>query len=309
MDPSGNALATQDAVYPFIGKKWSHKLVVILAAAIPFALTVFAVVRLWGAHVTWLDLTLLAVGHTVVGLGISLGYHRLVAHNAFQARAPVRFVLFALAAGALQGGPASWAATHRRHHALSDKPGDPHSPLEGLWHAHFGWLQKGNLVHTGPAHERLMKDPMIRFFERTWLAWVVASFLVPGLIAWTILGGGHFWQGVLWGGAVRVFLVHHTTWSINSICHTFGTRPYRSPDVARNNALFGIFGFGEGWHNNHHAFPNSAYIGHRWWQVDIGKYVLWMLRPLRLVRNLHIPTREDRMARMVRRPRKRPTAS
>ncbi len=296
-----------DATYPFIGHHRGHRTAVILAAVVPFALTILAIALLWGRHVTWLDLGLLVGLQALATLGITLGYHRMTAHGAFKAPAPVRAVLLAMAAMSIEGGPASWAATHRRHHALSDKPGDPHSPLDGLWHSHFGWLAKGNLVHSGPGHERLMRDPVVRFFEKTQLAWVVASIVLPGLVGLAVVGTwGAFWQALLWGGVVRVFLVHHITWSINSICHTVGTRPYESPDTARNNALFGVLAFGEGWHNNHHAFPDSAYLGHRWYQVDLGKYVLLMLRPLRLVHDLRIPTKQQQAARLRKKPTKAP---
>ena len=165
----------------------------------------------------------------------------------------------------------------------------------------MGWLWKGNLVHSGPAYDRLMRDPMIRFFEKTQFFWYAMTFVMPGLLALAIVGTwGAFWQGALWGGAVRVFLMHHITWSINSICHAWGTRPYTSPDVARNNAIFGVLGYGEGWHNNHHAFPDSAHIGHRWYQIDLGRYVLAVLRPFKLVYDLKLPSREERMARSVK---------
>ncbi len=291
-------MSSVDNTYPFIGKKMGNRIAVVLAAAIPFALTILAIALLWGSHVTWLDLGMLIFLQAVAGVGISLGYHRMTAHGAFKARAPVRALLYSMAAMSVEGGPASWAATHRRHHALSDKPGDPHSPLDGLWHSHFGWLAKGNLVHSGPGHDRLMRDPVVRFFEKTQLFWIISSLVVPGLVGLAVFGTwGHFWQSLLWGGVVRVFLVHHITWSINSICHIIGTRPYNSPDVARNNAFFGIFGFGEGWHNNHHAFPDSAYIGLRWYQVDLGRYVLFFLKPLRLVTDLRVPTKQQRAER------------
>ncbi len=290
-----------DTAYPFIGRHLGHKITVTLAAIIPFALTIFAIVQLWGSHVTWLDLGLLFILQATAGIGITLGFHRLLAHGAYKASAPVRFVLLLMGVTALQGGPAAWAATHRRHHARADQPGDPHSPLEGFWHAHFGWLPKGNLVHKGPAHAKLMQDPVVAFLERTQLLWIVLSFIVPGAIAFAVMGTwGAFWQAVLWGGVVRVFLVHHVTWSINSVCHTWGTRPYASPDVARNNAIFGVLGFGEGWHNNHHAFPKSAYLGHRWYQFDIGRYILVVLRALGLVRDVKVPSREERRARSAK---------
>ena len=291
-----------ERTYPFQGKGALHKLAVTAASVIPLALTVFAIVRLWGLHVSGLDIALLVGMHIFGGLGISLGYHRMLTHGAFRARTPVRAALVFAGILSLQGGPASWAATHRRHHALADQKGDPHSPLEGLFHAHWGWMWKGNLVHEGPAFDRLMRDPVVRFFQRTQAIWYAFTFLLPALIAFAVVGTWPaFFQGMLWGGAVRIFLMHHITWSINSICHAWGTRPYESPDVARNNGIFGWLGYGEGWHNNHHAFPDSAYLGHRWWQFDLGKYVLQPLRWFRLVYDVRIPSRAERMSRRASR--------
>jgi stearoyl-CoA desaturase (delta-9 desaturase) len=294
-------VSTAETTYPFIGKNLGNQIGVTLATIIPLAATLTALLLLFGSYASWLDIWIMIGMHIVGGLGISLGYHRLTTHGAFKARKPAQAVLVWAGIQSLQGGPASWAATHRRHHSLADKPGDPHSPLEGLWHAHMGWLWKGNLVHDGPAFERLMRDPVIRFFEKTQALWYALTFLIPGAIAFAIVGTpASFWQAVLWGGAVRIFLMHHITWSINSICHAWGTRPYDSPDVARNNVIFGVLGYGEGWHNNHHAFPNSAYLGHRWYQFDLGKYALWVLRPLGLVYDLVIPSRDDRKRRSVK---------
>ncbi len=287
-----------DTTYPFMGPSLPQRLMVAFIAFVPLAAAITAIVFLFGSWVSWLDISLMFGAWAVGGLGISVAYHRLVAHGAFKASAPVRAVLIWMGIQTLQGGPATWAATHRRHHALSDKEGDPHSPLNGLWHSHFGWLWKGRLVHEGPAYKILMRDPVIRFFERTALFWFVMTFLIPGFIALAITGSWlAFATGVLWGGFVRVFIMHHVTWSINSICHTWGTRPYESPDIARNNVIFGLLGFGEGWHNNHHAFPNSAYLGHRWYQVDFGKYMLLAMKPFGLVHDLVVPSREERLRR------------
>lgn len=303
------AQATIDKVYPFIGKTTGQRIAVLAVAVLPMVFTLMAIALLWGRYVGWLDIALLLGFWAIAGMGVSVGYHRMTAHKAFKAPAPVRAVLLWMSLQALQGGPATWAATHRRHHALSDQPGDPHSPLDGLWHAHVGWMWKGNLVHDGPVYKKLMQDPLIRFFERTQGIWYALTFVLPGLIGLAVtqtwMGGV---QAALWGGAVRVFMGHHITWSINSICHTFGTRPYDSPDVARNNAFFALVGFGEGWHNNHHAFPRSAYLGHRWYQVDLGKYLILALRPLRLVRDVVVPTREERMAKRKTRRRAPATA-
>ncbi len=292
---------TQDNTYPMLGRHLGNQIAVSLVVLIPFLLTGGAIaLAIVNQHLSWLTVAIWAGFQLIGGIGITLGYHRMTTHGAFKAKAPVRALLVWAGLQALQGGPASWAATHRRHHALADQPGDPHSPLDGLWHSHVGWMIKGNMVHSGPAHERLMRDPVIRFFEKTQLLWYILTFVLPGFIALAITGSwGMFWQAVLWAGVVRVFIMHHVTWSINSICHLWGARPYDSPDVARNNAIFGVLGYGEGWHNNHHAFPDSAYLGHRWYQFDLGKYVLWALRPFGLVHSLKIPTLEQRAAKQA----------
>ncbi|MGB0651825.1 MAG: acyl-CoA desaturase [Thermoplasmatota archaeon] len=283
--------STLDRVYPFIGRHRGHQAAVVIAALLPLTLLAFGIVWAWGWGVTWLDLALLFVFQGIAGLGITVGYHRLLAHGAFKAPKVVRGILLVMGLSALQGSPASWAATHRRHHAAADRPGDPHSPLEGFWHAHFGWLPKGNLVHSGPGHEKLMADPVVAFLERTQWFWLVGSLLAPGFVALAITGGswGAFASASLWAGGVRVLLVHHVTWSINSVCHVWGTRPYTTTDQARNNVIFGLLGFGEGWHNNHHAHPRSAYLGHRWYQIDAGGYLVRTLKLLGLAKDVQRP--------------------
>ncbi len=299
--PTENLPSSVDASYPFQNPKFSHALLMIVVAVIPFLLTGFAIVATWQRHVTLLDLGMLVGMWVAIAMGVTLGFHRMLAHGAFHARAPVRFIILALATMSFQGGPATWAATHRRHHARADKPGDPHSPVEGLFHAHFGWLPKGRLVTRGVVHDRMMRDPVVKFLEKTQLFWMVFGLVLPGLLVWAITGSfvaGLY--GSLWGGAVRVFLAHHSTWAVNSIGHAWGTRPYKAPDQARNNLLVALFSFGEGWHNNHHAFPGSAYIGHRWYQFDLGKELLRVMAWMRLVTAVNIPDRAERKSRLRR---------
>ena len=290
---------SHDSTYPLLGRHLGNQIGVTLVVLIPFLLVFVAIGMVWGRHISWLDIGLWAGLQLIGGIGITLGYHRMVTHRAFTAKTPSRVFLIWAGLQSMQGGPASWASTHRRHHALADKPGDPHSPLDGLWHSHIGWMYKGNMVHSGPAYERLMRDPVIRFFEKTQALWYVLTYALPGLIAFAVTGGswGAFFQAVLWAGVIRVFIMHHVTWSVNSICHAWGTRPYESPDVSRNNAIIGVLGYGEGWHNNHHAFPDSAYLGHRWYQVDLGKYFLWFLRGIGQIKTMKVPTKEERLSR------------
>lgn len=291
--------ATIESAFPYRRPNIGHTLVITLVAVVPFLLTGLAIAMMWQQHVTWLDLGLMIGMWASIAMGVTLGFHRMLAHGAFHARAGVRFILLALATMSFQGGPATWAATHRRHHARSDRPGDPHSPMEGLWHSHLGWLLKGRLVTRGVVHERLMEDPVVRFIERTQLFWMAFGLVLPGLVAWAVVGTlAAALYGALWGGAVRLFLQHHSTWAVNSIGHAWGTRPYRAPDEARNNLLVAVFSFGEGWHNNHHAFPGSAYIGHRWYQFDLGKQLIRVLAWLRLVTKVNVPDSEERRRRL-----------
>ncbi len=271
-----------------------HKTLVVTMVVVPFALTLWAITTLWGHGVGPVELALLVGGWVLTGTAISVGYHRMLTHRAFQAHPAVRATLLVLGSMALQGTPADWAATHIRHHANADKEGDPHSPLEGFWHAHLGWLLKDRFVRTGPVHDNLTEDPVVRRVGELFPVIAVATFLIPaaigGLAHMSFLGA---WQGFLWGGAVRVFMGHHITWSVNSLSHLFGTRPYPTEDEARNNAVVALLGFGEGWHNNHHAFPKAAFLGHTWWQVDPGKWVIRALERLGLVWDVWMPDERD----------------
>jgi stearoyl-CoA desaturase (delta-9 desaturase) len=204
---------------------------------------------------------------------------------------------------AVEGTMLDWVALHRRHHQHSDEPGDPHSPhlhghgllglLRGLWHAHMGWIFREN----PPDLERYVKDlrqsALLRVASALFPLWLALGLLIPaalgGLLTGTWVG---VWTGLIWGGLVRIFLVHHVTWSINSVCHLWGTRPYRSGDESRNNYVFGVLGLGEGWHNTHHAFPTSARHGLRWWQPDASYWVIRGLALVGLTWDLKVPSKE-----------------
>ncbi len=285
---------------PFHKDPWWHKAVTLTGVLLPFAVTIYAIVMLWGGAVGWLELSLLVFGWIFTGMGISVGFHRMLTHKAFKAKAPVRALWVGLGSLALQGAPADWAATHIRHHAKADQDGDPHSPLEGFFHAHMGWLVRDRFVRSGPVYEGLLEDPVVAFINRTYHWWMLASFAIPaaigGLVTMSWIGA---LSGLVWGGAVRVFMGHHITWSVNSISHMFGTRPYETTDEARNNVLVAILGFGEGWHNNHHAFPKAAFLGHTWWQVDPGKWAIKIMEKLGWVWDVWMPDDETRAKRMA----------
>lgn len=236
----------------------------------------------WGAHLlVWQDLLVLAIMYVGVGAGVTVGFHRLLTHRSFKTHAPLRALWAILGSAAAEGPVIDWVATHRKHHRFSDAHGDPHSPhnhdrsgwrgeLRGLAHAHLGWVFSDMEV----ADERryapdLLADPWIRFVDRTFVIWVAAGLGVAfGLgvaLTGTVAGG---LSALLWGGAARIFLVHHATFSINSLCHYFGRQDYETGDQSRNLAWLAIPTWGEAWHNNHHAFPTSYRHGLERWQLD-----------------------------------------
>jgi stearoyl-CoA desaturase (delta-9 desaturase) len=246
---------------------------------------------------TWRDIAILAVMYMLAGLGITVGFHRMLTHRSFEAHPAARCVLLALGSMAGLSGPIRWASIHIQHHAHSDEDGDPHTPLKGLFHAHMGWFLAGFEDDPQTYGSWLHNDPLVRFFERTFWYWTALGFVIPYL-----LGG---WTGVLWGGWVRVFLAHHITFSVNSICHTFGQAPFETGDRSRNQWLVGLLAFGEGWHNNHHAFPRSAFHGLNWWQIDLSAYLIVALERIGLAWNVH---RVAPAAQEARRVKPAPTA-
>jgi stearoyl-CoA desaturase (delta-9 desaturase) len=255
---------------------------------VPFLGLVAAIVFLWGRGFSWVDLALLVGMYALTGLGITVGYHRLFTHRAFETNRVVQFVLAGLGSMALQGPLLWWVATHRRHHQHSDMPEDPHSPhhqgrrilglLRGVWHSHVGWVFRPDPPNLSRYVKDLHQDRPLRVASALFPLWVVVGLVFPAVLGGLLTGS---WMGalfgLLWGGLARIFLVHHVTWSVNSVCHLWGRRPFKNDDQSRNNFLFGVLALGEGWHNNHHAFPTSARHGLRWWQIDIS---YWFIRAL-----------------------------
>jgi len=246
---------------------------------VPFLGTVLAIGLLWQQAVHWSDLALLATMYTLTAFGLTIGYHRMLTHRSFRPHPIVKFVLLVLGAIAVEAPPIEWAAVHIKHHAQSDREGDPHSPLEGLFHAHMAWLFKGYFPAPEVYCRYLLKDRIVVFVNRTFLLWIALSFVILYL-----LGG---WTGVLWGGLVRIFLGHHVSFSVNSICHAFGKREFETNDLSRNQWIIGLLAFGEGWHNNHHAFPRSAFHGLHWWQLDFSGYIIRVLERLGLANDVY----------------------
>jgi stearoyl-CoA desaturase (delta-9 desaturase) len=269
------------------------------AVVIPFAATIAAIVLLWNQVVTATDLAIAVVMYLLTATGITVGYHRLLTHRSFQTSKPLEYGFAALGSMAVQGPVNSWVADHRKHHAHTDEEGDPHSPhvghgegvtgvLRGLWHAHTGWL----LSEQGRARwERyapdLAEDRGMRFISRHFVALVLASLAIPAiagyLLTGTLLGAA---TGFLWGGLVRVFFVHHVTWSINSVCHFMGTRRFETDDHSTNVFWLALPSLGEAWHHNHHAFPRSAVHGLRRWELDPSAWLIAVMEKLGLARKV-----------------------
>jgi stearoyl-CoA desaturase (delta-9 desaturase) len=271
---------TTDDVQP-VANETRDRIITGAVTVIPFVALLVVAWQLWNDALRWSDLIVFGVCYVATAMGVTVGFHRHLTHRAFKTRRWVRGALAILGSAAIEGPVISWVADHRKHHAFSDQHGDPHSPhvdhgqglkgaLKGLWHAHVGWL----FIHTHRGSKEryapdLLRDPLIRFVDRTFVLWVAVGLLVPFGLGWLI--GGTFetaLTGLLWGGAVRMLVVHHVTYSINSLCHFFGRRDFATDDESRNLAWLAPFTFGEAWHNNHHAFPTSAAHGLRRWQFD-----------------------------------------
>lgn len=254
--------------------------VTLATVLLPYAGLAGGIFLFWNRGVNRLDLAVFGVMYCVTVLGIGMGFHRLMAHRAYQATTFLKTAIVIAGSMAAQGPVIFWTAVHRRHHSYSDREGDPHSPhlhgegameiAKGLWHSHMGWLFNHELTDWGTYVRDLLHDRLIFKLNRLYFLWIALGLLLPaaaeGLITMSWLG---FARGFLWGGLIRVLVVHHTTWSINSVCHVFGSQPYQVKDHSTNNVVLAIPTFGESWHNNHHAFPSSAVHGLEWWQVDI----------------------------------------
>ena len=267
----------------------------LVGVVLPVAGVVVAVVLLWQRAVDGYDLALLGVTYLLTGFGVTAGYHRLLTHRSFQTSKPLEYLFAALGSSALQGSVLDWVADHRKHHAHADEEGDPHSPhlgdgagLRGLWHAHVGWLfesqGRANWKRYAPD---LYDDSGMRTINRLFPLLTLASLGLPALAGWAIHGdAAGALRGFVWGGLVRIFLLHHVTWSINSICHFFGSRPFPVDDHSGNVAWLALPSLGEAWHHNHHAFPRSAFHGLRWWQVDPTGLVILAMERLGLARRV-----------------------
>jgi stearoyl-CoA desaturase (Delta-9 desaturase) len=275
--------------------------VTVVAVVVPPLGLVAAMGALWNIGFHWVDLALFLGLYVVCAFGTTIGFHRYFTHRGFEARAPVRALLAILGCMTMQGPVTQWVTDHRKHHALSDKPGDPHSPHghgDGAWgavrgfvHAHVGWMFTNLGMEQGKEYGRdLYEDRLVRVIDRLYLLWVVLTLGIPFGIGYAVGGTwGAGVEAVVWGGLIRIAAYQHATFSVNSICHMFGRQDFRSRDEARNNWVVALLVFGEGWHNNHHAFPVSARHGLERWQLDVSWWVIRGLEKLRLVSNVKVP--------------------
>ncbi len=277
----------------------AEKLVNVGAVIVPFAATIAAIALLPGSLVAPADLAIAAVAYVVTVLGVTVGYHRLLTHRSFATSKRLEYAFAIVGSMAVQGPVIAWVADHRKHHAHADREGDPHSPhvghgrgalgvLRGLWHAHIGWLITGQgRAQWHRYAPELCEDRGMRRISRAFPALVALSLALPALAGFaltgTLLGAA---AGLLWGGLVRIFFVHHVTWSINSVCHFLGGRRFEVADESRNVFWLALPSLGESWHHNHHAFPRSAVHGLRRWELDPSALVIAALERAGLAWNV-----------------------
>lgn len=281
----------------------SVRLVTLVVILVPFFGVVAAPFFVWGWGFRWTDLCLLIGMYVLTSLGITVGFHRLFVHRSFETYLWVKFIWAILGSMAVQGSLFQWVAMHRRHHQHSDTVEDPHSPqhggkgvvglLKGFWHSHVGWFFEPDPPQLDRYIEDLRSSRTLRSASDLFPIWVVLSLVIPAVLGGVFTGTwSGVWTGLIWGGLVRLFLVHHVTWSVNSACHLWGRHPFKSHDQSRNNLIFGILAMGEGWHNNHHAFPTSARHGLRWWQLDVSYWTIRLMSLMGLAWNLKLPTHQ-----------------
>jgi stearoyl-CoA desaturase (Delta-9 desaturase) len=269
------------------------------AVGLPFLAALASIALLWNDLVSTADLAIALVMYLVTAIGVTVGFHRLLTHRSFQTAKPVEYLFATLGSMAVQGPVISWVADHRKHHAHTDEEGDPHSPhvghgggipgvLAGLWHAHTGWL----LSTQGRADWKryapdLYEDRGMRLIARQFAPLVLLSLFIPALAGYfasgTLAGAA---TGLLWGGLVRIFLVHHVTWSVNSVCHFLGRRRFQTDDRSTNVFWLALPSLGESWHHNHHAFPRSAVHGLKRWELDPSGILITALERVGIARNV-----------------------
>jgi stearoyl-CoA desaturase (delta-9 desaturase) len=270
---------------------------------VPFLAVVAAIPFAWGWGIGWTDLAIATVFYVISALGITVGFHRYFTHGSFNANRGLKIALAIAGSLAIEGPVIRWVADHRRHHAFSDREGDPHSPwrfgdslsglTKGFWFAHLGWMF--DLEHTNQDKYApdLVADEDLVTIDRQFPLWVAFTLLAPaalgGLLTWSVWGA---FTAFFWASLVRVCVLHHVTWSINSVCHIIGDRPYASRDKSANFWPLAILSMGESWHNSHHADPTCAQHGVDRGQLDISARVIWAFEKLGWATAVRWPKRE-----------------
>lgn len=273
----------------------------LVTVLVPLLGTVVAISLLPFAPIGISETALFFTFYLLTMIGVEVGYHRYFSHRSFQATKPIQALLAILGSMAAEGGVIFWVAHHRRHHQYTEQAEDPHSPhlhgqdfwgqLRGFWHAHVGWVLEGEISNSALFAKDLLRDPLISSINRLQHIWVLLGLLLPAMINSLIMGTWMgFLQGLLWGGLVRIFVGQQVINATNSICHMFGSRPFKSGDHSTNNVWLALPSIGQSWHNNHHAFPASAVTGLQWWQVDISTWFIRGLERLNLVTNVKKPS-------------------
>jgi len=308
-DPAGSAPHAEPK--PVINgyKPSGENILLAIFVVVPFLAVLAAIPFAWGWGLSWSDVWIGAVFYAGTGTGVTVGFHRYFTHGSFKAKRPLRLTLAVAGSMAIEGSIIRWVADHRRHHAFSDREGDPHSPwrfgnttgalIKGFCYAHVGWLFGRELTNEHRFAPDLVADKDIRRIDRLFPYWVAATLLAPavigGLVTWS-------WAGALtaffWAGLIRICLLHHVTWSINSVCHTIGERPYQARDKSANFWPLAILSFGESWHNSHHADPTCARHGVRKGQLDISARIIWFFEKRGWVYDVRWP-KPERFAKLA----------
>jgi stearoyl-CoA desaturase (delta-9 desaturase) len=263
---------------------------------IPLAGSVASIFWFWNHPIHWVEVITFAVGYFVVGMGTGVGFHRYFSHKSFETAPWVAYLLGAAGSMSFQSSVLTWVTDHRRHHSHTDNCGDNHSPfvdghcdhessLKGLFHAHIGWMFDDTITDVNIYGRDLVRDPVIQFYARTHYIWPVVSIAIPWLVGYAFGGMTDAW-GCVFAAFVRTALFQNSVWAVNSFGHTFGYENFNMRNNSKNNSILAALTFGDGYHNNHHRFPRSAFHGLRMGEVDMNGAIIWLLCKVGLARNM-----------------------
>lgn len=283
----------------------------VLVTVIPFLGTIAAIILATQIGFGWLELVLFLPMYILGEIGAEVGHHRYFSHKAFKPHPKLKVILAILASTTGKGSVFEFAAVHRRHHQYADRPGDPHSPhefgrsfkniLKGFWHSYYGWIlhYPMNPAEHARVIDLLMDPVLVRIAnKKMYYVWLVLGAILPAVLGYMVTGNTFGMViGFLWGGMVRVFLEQHSAFAINTICHISGSRPFATKDQSRNNALLAYLTLGVGWHNNHHAFPYTAYNQFKWWQLDPCGWLIFIFEKFGLATEVRYPSKLQRNER------------